>query len=113
MAEQHTTYTPPGGSTTVIETRRSSGMGIVLFILGGVVAVLAILWFTLGAPDSASRPAEGETNITIENAPPPAADATPEGTPAPAPMTPTEQPAPAPEAVAPEAPAPTPAPVEN
>lgn len=111
MTDYRTTHTPHATHTS-IEQRKSSGNGIVLFILGGVVAVLAIMWFAMGSPtdsvvDDAPAPAVTAPADPAPEAIAPAAPMTPapEATPAPAPEA-TPEPAPAPDATMPEAPAP-------
>lgn len=109
MTDYRTTHTPHTTQTTIETRPKSSGNGIVLFILGGVVAVLAILWFAMGSPNDSvvdDAPAPAVTAPAPEATAPVAPMTTepaPEATPAPE-VTP--EPAPAPDAVMPEAPAP-------
>ena len=104
MTDYRTDYRAdaPAGTQTTINTTRPRGNGFVLFILGGVVAVLAILFFAFYAPDEAGPVAdpapavqsEGDVNITVDPTPPAVSDSTtPEAAPAaPAPAAPATQP---------------------
>ncbi|RID93051.1 hypothetical protein D2N39_05200 [Gemmobacter lutimaris] len=57
--------------TTHIHTSENRGFatGFMLFVLGGVVAVLAILWFAMANPTGgpSSAPQGGDVNLTIES----------------------------------------------
>ena len=79
MTDYHTTDTR---GTTVIETEKSGGgaTSFILFILGGVVALLGVIWIANGVPGldsgSATPSAPSEVNVTVDTpAPSPAAPA--------------------------------------
>lgn len=54
-----------------------SGMGFVLFVLGGIVVMLTLVWLTLGAMDQSATTvtpaATDDVNVTIDNETAPAA----------------------------------------
>jgi hypothetical protein len=85
-------------------TTESNGVGMAIIVGGLVVAVGFVLWFLFGAfVPSSTAPADGDTNVTIENPAAPAPDASID------PVVPAE---PVPAEPAPADPAPDAAPVD-
>lgn len=82
MADIRRTDVPPSSTNIQAESRSSGGMGVILFILGGVIALLAVLWFAQ-TPDRDATPApivqeKGDVNTTIEAPAPTAPNPVPE-----------------------------------
>lgn len=111
MDERRTERTPTSTTTTInkTEAKPSGGNSTMWFLLGGIVAVLAVIGYlvmgdgALTTSDTA-KPEGGNLSINVDTQTAPAPTEPAPTAPAPAPA-PTE---PAPTAPAPAAPAPTP-----
>ncbi|OZB19710.1 MAG: hypothetical protein B7X55_02705 [Rhodobacterales bacterium 34-62-10] len=121
MDERRTERTPTSTHTTInkTEAKPSGGNSTMWFLMGGIVAVLAVVGYLvmgdggLTASD-ATTPAGGNLSINVDTqtAPAPTEPAAPAPAPEPAPAPAAPAPAPTATEPAPTAPAPTPPPAD-